>query len=935
MLFHLSLLLKFWLSTRIYFATFHSNKSLIIGLKVFPMKAANFKYPLSSLFKQLIEQTFGQLVKSVQSCLVKETTDEEVNKIRLHPEVSYEYDNEKLELNDFYNSCVFSFKTLIDIANGKKKEWVTPNVNSKTLGFEILIDVCQTLGTHAKFLPAVLNIINEDIKELIISNSKTNDFAIGIKLSRLILTLIQYNEVHLNLTDVLIELATFSTNSWQKIVGLESLAFIVGSVPLVKILYDAMSYVDPENGGNAFPNVLSALTKVSFALVNDKTKEKHKKKEEEIKTKFLTFDSYFIEGEVIVPFVGPRTITSLLLSSFTNLKDSYLKMCEVAKIKLGVPIKESSDFQNLVRDLIKFKYNDVKDTLTCLLSLTSEDGLVQSLLMIYQNLINITASLNLNEARDSYLSDLCNICIPNNVENKMSMSTKHILISKTILNISHCIPLLEISSWQLIFGAMQKIHLVLLGSLKFSQEYDIHSLLLTLETNMKKYHPNFKSIELSKEGFDDEMQEATEKVKAKKKFYESYEVVQSGNEDDLEILRSAIDTMFINSHNYDSVSLNDIIKALNATSDTIIANINSGQSADLQVVYLHFNVSKVFELAVINISRIPELWTELTNISEKLIVKGLDYISKFMMDTFTIVIMFALLQYQPSVKGELSLESWQSSIFDCYNKMLTQDVNMDLNYNLIICVRKILQNCGSKFDSNGWTNFIDICIKMCEKNDSKLVEQAFNLVETTINQFVDCLSCYNVKTLVVLLEKFAKYEKNINFSFLAISKYWDAADLLEKFQNIAKNKDPKVIEGLSDYQKIFFQRETNFEEFFEKEWDFLFSRLEIIGNDPRFEVRKTAISIFCDIFCVKTANLTTKNVKRFFNDYFSSLLDTFNKKYDVQIQMLPFFNKEEKVKTKKKKADQEDKTIEQTLYLLIYSIGKITRCLVESLFLFN
>ncbi len=61
----------------------------------------------------------------------------------------------------------------------------------------------------------------------------------------------------------------------------------------------------------------------------------------------------------------------------------------------------------------------------------------QQILNIMQSWINLTGTLQITKARDSYLRLLCNSCSPK--EKEVELSAKHIQISKALFNIAHCL----------------------------------------------------------------------------------------------------------------------------------------------------------------------------------------------------------------------------------------------------------------------------------------------------------------------------------------------------------------------------------------------------------------------------------------------------------------------------------------------------------------
>jgi len=61
----------------------------------------------------------------------------------------------------------------------------------------------------------------------------------------------------------------------------------------------------------------------------------------------------------------------------------------------------------------------------------------------------------------------------------------------------------------------------------------------------------------------------------------------------------------------------------------------------------------------------------------------------------------------------------------------------------------------------------------------------FKLLDTLINEYNDYLTCHNIKPLMNLIETFVMYKKNHNTSLSAVTMFWNAADLIEKFQKLS------------------------------------------------------------------------------------------------------------------------------------------------------
>ncbi len=105
----------------------------------------------------------------------------------------------------------------------------------------------------------------------------------------------------------------------------------------------------------------------------------------------------------------------ILGSCFNMYTQSFLVLCEQYKITLGTKqtnVGNNPDKKNLV-EFINTNWKSMIKTLKILLSRDVDESLTQMVLNIYQNMINLTGSLGLNQARDTFLMTLCQACVPN------------------------------------------------------------------------------------------------------------------------------------------------------------------------------------------------------------------------------------------------------------------------------------------------------------------------------------------------------------------------------------------------------------------------------------------------------------------------------------------------------------------------------------------
>lgn len=946
-----------------------------------------------------------------------------------------------IDLSDFYSFEVYQtslavFKSLISIAEGKKKEWIVPTTYSKCLAIELLSGVICQSGNLFKYLPEFLDLIKTDLFKTVKKSFEiTNDYIMGLKLSRLSIQIIENLNICYDLINYLLKYAWTQALTWQKLVGLECLASLFQNYYVLLELYQKKNSQIESDKINIYDDIINTLTKVSYAAVTNKNSESNKKKEEKknetIKHQKLIETSHVLtETDVSLPVVSIAHIFKLLTECYTNFKESLVMILELHGYKLGVAAnRQKSNYTSecqiqieehsgYAKEMLNYNFEIIKNAMTALLINSNDESTSQTYLNLYQSFINIYGSISLPQARDSYLNDLCKLAIPNNLENSFEMKDKNLLITKALFNIAHCTNILDYSSWLLLLETMQKIYLMLINSnnhlLKPSEEFEIDVIIKNLESNIKKYNPDYDKEEksvlrnqgdvserksiidegvanfqnnqqddiVSARGEKDQQSQMShreakentihghEKKKGLFSMFKSAfgmskhkngEISSNQNQNgpnglpsslgfsnssinatnstnstfnkklpqldenvDLQILSNAIDTIFINSLTYEDQTLKDITlalldstKSLVDSNNTITENINT---------YLHFNLTKLLELSVINVRRIHIFWNTIVQIINFLCSKNLTNISRFSLDVLTIIDLFIIVQYKPikridedilSEENSLqkwTFENWQKTIFSPFGK-IASSTSQNISLNIIYNLSKIIQNCGQCLDSSGWSSYIEVCENLIKNSDEILCDNTFKLIEQIVNEYLDYLTPFNVSPLIDILESFSVYKRNHNISYSAITMFWSAAGVCEKFQKISLLETEVLFstaayKNLSIYQKEFYQnfkKEQNqiksgstftlveksnlynssfsHKEFFDSFWTDLFEKLVNISSDLRFDVRKSAINIFADIFVAKNFLISNEVSLNIINKHFILVLDKSYKIFEDKLKM--------------------------------------------------
>ena len=864
--------------------------------------------------------------------------------------------NDEIDLSDFitfeiYETSLSVFKNLILISEGKKKDWIASSVYSKCLGMELIAGIICQSGWVMKFLPQYVNLIKTDLFKIIKKNFETsNDYAIGLKLSRLSVQIIQNVNICYDLIPFILKYSENQLVPWQKLIGLECIANFCSNSYVLKDLYEKKFETDEKLRINIYDDILSTLTKVSYASVttkpNDPKKKEHEKKDNIKYQKNIENSIILAETDIIIPTYSFQLLLKLITECYQNLRDSYVVVLENSDLKLGLINREYNEDQLIAKDIVYYNYEAIKNSMTALIVNSNDETLTQNYLMIFQSYINIFGSITLPIARDSYLNDLCKLAIPNNLENSFELNTKNILISKTLFNIAHCVNILDSNSWLLLIETMQKIYLMLINSnnhlIKPNEEFDIDVIIKNLETNIKKYDPNFGVSEekTKKSNIDESGNMIIEEKKNNEETSESNKIQDENSKStntnteshyekkkgifsslksafgfskstktennnvnnvkknmeeniDIQILSGAIDTLFINSSFYEEDTLKDITKAFLESSKTIFAN--NPVANDITNIYVNFNLTKLLELAVINVNRIPLFWDSIINLITFIAQKNANNISRFSLDCLTIIVMFLLSQYNSgkiefytrssihknTIEKLWDNDNWQNTLFIPFKNISMLNVSQNININIIYNLSKILQNSGISLNLQGWNNYIQICDILVSKNDEIICENVFRLIEQIINEYSEYLTLNNVNCLINNLEIFSQYNKNTNICFIAVTMFWNISGIAEKFVKLIKLNnyelnENKIYLDLTDYQKDFFIKYKTVEErviYTNNIWLDFFSKIVGICSDNTFDVRKSAINIFADIFVAKNFLLENNVATEIINKYFLEILD--------------------------------------------------------------
>ena len=834
---------------------------LLISLKAFSFKTIDFKNPIRLLLKLLTSTIFSQ----------KEIKD-----------------------NSTIMLCLITY---IEIIEGKRKDILPYNNITRCLSLELLTTALNALS-YDLYSNKELNIIIKEnmLKQLekVFTSSLSNDILIGIKIVRITVLILNKFHIGFELIDSMLKFA--GSNGWMRQIGLEGMSEIISNSEIMWVMY--------KEHKELYQRVIEAINKISNEFYSNLAKEQKDKEENKIssKKKVIDKDDIFIDNDdngVTTVGMNTKIINKLIIEIFDNIKNSYIALMRKSEILTNQLNFNLSPEQNEKREMIEYKSDLIKDSLIFIIKTSTDDSIVQNYLSMFQNIVGIYASIYLPKVRDEFLSNLCDLVITtedksttnspqNNTSIKISFKNKKFLICQTLLNLSHCINVLEVSSWVILISSLHNIkeQLIQKGICNRKVEkYDIESLLA--ETN------DF-IMQFSKDA----------PVNNNKK--EEENEPKSEHEENLIRLSLSIDNLFIDSNIFDKETLCNVIFAL---SSVITTSLETNPEIDI-----HFCILKLFQVAAINVNRIELFHTELIKLLSTIFEKKIDVISLFSLDVLCAATISIISKYKikevslPDYNPNWGKESYQRTTLNPLNQIASQTLEPSTVLRFLDNLSKVIQHTGKYLDTFGWSSFIEICSIMINNNS----EKTFDLVKLILNDYNVFLTPYNIIPILSLLGTFALYENDSNICFSAIELFWSCANLTENFQK-------KKIE-LTQYQKEVLEEcnstDKSKEIFFNEIWKHIFFKLTNINLDERSEVKKSGINVFTDIFISKIDNISFENRIFIINEIFIKMFRTNSNKYI------------ECVKNKKEKA--EEKKWEETATWTLLAIAKVIKAFINN-----
>jgi len=95
-------------------------------------------------------------------------------------------------------------------------------------------------------------------------------------------------------------------------------------------------------------------------------------------------------------------------------------------------------------------------------------------------------------------------------------------------------------------------------------------------------------------------------------------------------------------------------------------------------------------------------------------------ISMFNMDCLAIILLFVFTQFSPTeeiLDDKWNTSIWQQTLFSSYREVAKNGISDEISLNVVFCSNKILKNCWSSLNANGWTALIEVIHELIKKDD--------------------------------------------------------------------------------------------------------------------------------------------------------------------------------------------------------------------------
>ena len=868
----------------------------------------------------------------------KEEGNDENNKLKDNNYfIPPKFNLEGYEESEMIKSLLYIFQIACDLSEGKKLDNVYKSIYTKCLGYEILTSLIKKTNDLFIYFPSIMSRINDSLhQELLKRFGKAYDYFTCIKITRLAVILMQNLQVGYDYIPFFIKYAENVNLGWQKQIGIEAFGELLSNTLFLSDLFTKNIAL--------YETLFNSLFKISNDIIEHCKKKNTlmNLKKNELNFENIINERIILKDEIIFSYekepklqIIHENIYAQILQCYISLFNSFENFCNN---------KDNFERKNIVQ-ILGFQEKQLLNIIINLCQYSEEGEIIDKFMNILVSIIKSLSVVDLKEIRNLYLEEIEKLLgygintFGANQEINMSLELEDKIMNIIFRMFNEIPEVFDKEGFTLLISCLHKIYLKILKSgynllINPNEEYEINIYIRLFEEHLKHYskikdlpqileedkqninnnneiiikevdeeneesNKNNTVIKTEEEKKTNENNEKKQKdnnssggffgvfkyvlgiSKKKEVNFEEQAIIEKQKKDMYQKLSDKINEIFLlNSINISNESLINIINALLQSSIEIM-----DQNKDNQTALLNFNLTKFFELLIVNLNRFNLIWNAFVKIATDITSKQIKKISHFSVDIITISIIFILnlnLYNKENNEGEINLIP-QDVIFSALSEISSKNISQDINLNIIYNINFLLLNITKLFDTNGWNEFFKTIHNLIIYQDEAQNENCFSILERIFDNYLNSISPENISIISDIIESFISYKKNDIISKESLEKLDRLSILCEKFQPYIYMSDFNKEEiKLNLIQKNFFVEKYDTKEkrldYFDNIWKTIFSKLLNLSLDERKDIRELIINKFTKIFVKRCRSISPKSSLEIIKNNF---FETFCKIYNI------------------------------------------------------
>eukprot|EP01127_Copromyxa_protea_P021534 TRINITY_DN7426_c0_g1_i1.p1 TRINITY_DN7426_c0_g1~~TRINITY_DN7426_c0_g1_i1.p1 ORF type:complete len:1518 (+),score=255.28 TRINITY_DN7426_c0_g1_i1:646-4554(+) len=299
----------------------------------------------------------------------------------------------------------------------------------------------------------------------------------------------------------------------------------------------------------------------------------------------------------------------------------------------------------------------------------------------------------------------------------------------------------------------------------------------------------------------------------------------SSSKDELQVLDSAMTSIFSTSMYFDDTGIVFLLKELEKQSRSRLFP-EQKESRDYVAVasehhctlYFAFGIQKMIELAQVNLHRLHLLWEEITNYITDVSVHPNEHVRTLCVSALASFAEYALKQAPGKIEGGIDVQLWVLQTLS----RLSQSENSSVRSITLKQVHSIIQQCGHNITITGWPFLLDIIRRTIDSDmepNPKHVANAFQSLQYICTDFTGQLNGTLLENLITTIGAYGKPVGDINIAITSPRLLWSLSDHIS-LEDTKKSLGPEQISTL---------------------WILLFKQLHKVSVSTRNEIRTAAL----------------------------------------------------------------------------------------------